>query len=193
MDEHNSLFQCGCPTFSLPWSWLFLTSGRPFIFRQWYNDFFSPTCARWWIGEWQKCSASCGSSGQTRRAVLCIQAVSVDEQKALPPSECEHVPKPTSLSSCNTHIACPADWTAGSWSKVRLEQHYEQFISKFRFHRSCIEIWSTRKTITSLVFILNPKHGLLRIIPDHGKSPGCVTFIQDPSPLFVSSHLCSAH
>nr|XP_046249394.1 A disintegrin and metalloproteinase with thrombospondin motifs 7 isoform X2 [Scatophagus argus] len=76
-----------------------------------------PCPATWWVGEWQKCSSSCGSSGQTKRTVLCIQAVSVEEQKALQPSECGHVPKPESLSSCNTHIPCPADWTAGSWSK----------------------------------------------------------------------------
>ncbi|KAM9366951.1 A disintegrin and metalloproteinase with thrombospondin motifs 7 [Symphorus nematophorus] len=79
-----------------------------------------PCPAIWWAGEWQKCSASCGSSGQTKRTVLCIQAVSVEEQKALQPSECEHMPKPESLSSCNTHIPCPADWTTGSWSKCSL-------------------------------------------------------------------------
>lgn len=87
-----------------------------------------PACVRWWIGEWQKCSASCGRSGQTKRTVLCIQAVSAEEQKALPSRECEHVPKPASLSSCNTHIPCPADWTAGNWSKVSLDQHYEPFV-----------------------------------------------------------------
>lgn len=79
-----------------------------------------PCPAIWWSGEWQKCSASCGSSGLTKRTVLCIQAVSAEEQKARPASECEHIPKPESLSSCNTHIPCPADWTAGSWSKCSL-------------------------------------------------------------------------
>lgn len=79
---------------------------------------FASVLDRWWVGEWQKCSASCGSTGQTKRTVLCIQAVSVEEQKALQSSECEHIPKPESLSSCNTHIPCPADWTAGGWSKV---------------------------------------------------------------------------
>ncbi|XP_033486759.2 A disintegrin and metalloproteinase with thrombospondin motifs 7 [Epinephelus lanceolatus] len=79
-----------------------------------------PCPAIWWVGEWQKCSASCGSSGQTKRTVLCIQAVSTEEQKALQPSECEHIPKPESLSSCNTHIPCPADWTRGNWSKCSL-------------------------------------------------------------------------
>uniref|UniRef100_A0A4W6F769 ADAM metallopeptidase with thrombospondin type 1 motif 7 n=1 Tax=Lates calcarifer TaxID=8187 RepID=A0A4W6F769_LATCA len=79
-----------------------------------------PCPAIWWVGEWQKCSASCGSSGLAKRTVLCIQAVSAEEQKALQPSECEHIPRPESLSSCNTHIPCPADWTTGSWSKCSL-------------------------------------------------------------------------
>ncbi|XP_076594528.1 A disintegrin and metalloproteinase with thrombospondin motifs 7 [Chaetodon auriga] len=79
-----------------------------------------PCPAIWWVGEWEKCSASCGSSGQTKRTVLCIQAVSAEEQKALQPSECEHMPRPESLSSCNTHIPCPADWTTGTWSKCSL-------------------------------------------------------------------------
>ncbi|XP_078128124.1 A disintegrin and metalloproteinase with thrombospondin motifs 7 [Sander vitreus] len=79
-----------------------------------------PCPAIWWFGEWQKCSASCGSSGLTKRSVLCIQAISAEEQKALQPSECEHIPKPESLSSCNAHIPCPSDWTTGSWSKCSL-------------------------------------------------------------------------
>ncbi|KAF3686676.1 A disintegrin and metalloproteinase with thrombospondin motifs 7 [Channa argus] len=79
-----------------------------------------PCPAIWWIGEWQKCSASCGSSGLAKRTVLCIQAVSVEEQRALQPSDCEYIPKPESLTSCNTHIPCPADWTTSSWSKCSL-------------------------------------------------------------------------
>lgn len=73
---------------------------------------------RWWVGEWQKCSASCGTSGVAKRTVMCIQAISVDDQKALPPSQCESIPKPESVLSCNTDIPCPADWTTGNWSKV---------------------------------------------------------------------------
>lgn len=79
-----------------------------------------PCPAIWWIGDWQKCSTSCGNSGQTKRTVLCIQAVSAEEQKALQPSQCEHMPRPESQTSCNTHIPCPADWSAGSWSKCSL-------------------------------------------------------------------------
>lgn len=74
--------------------------------------------SRWWVGDWQKCSASCGSLGLTKRTVLCIQAVSAEEQKALEPSFCAHIPKPESISSCNTLMPCPADWNTGRWSKV---------------------------------------------------------------------------
>uniref|UniRef100_A0A8C3AT39 ADAM metallopeptidase with thrombospondin type 1 motif 7 n=1 Tax=Cyclopterus lumpus TaxID=8103 RepID=A0A8C3AT39_CYCLU len=80
----------------------------------------APCPAIWWVGEWHKCSASCGSSGLTKRAVLCTRAVSAVEQEALQPGECQHIPRPESLSSCNTHIPCPADWTTGSWSKCSL-------------------------------------------------------------------------
>ncbi|XP_033973053.1 A disintegrin and metalloproteinase with thrombospondin motifs 7 [Trematomus bernacchii] len=79
-----------------------------------------PCPAIWWVGEWQKCSASCGSSGLSKRTVLCVQAVSAEEQKALQPSECERTPTPESLSSCNTHIPCPADWASSSWTKCSL-------------------------------------------------------------------------
>ncbi|XP_071778586.2 A disintegrin and metalloproteinase with thrombospondin motifs 7 [Centroberyx gerrardi] len=76
--------------------------------------------AIWWVGEWQKCSSSCGSSGLAKRTVICIQAVSVEEQRAMQPVECKHTPKPESASSCNTHIPCPADWTTGGWSECSL-------------------------------------------------------------------------
>uniref|UniRef100_A0A3Q2PM02 ADAM metallopeptidase with thrombospondin type 1 motif 7 n=1 Tax=Fundulus heteroclitus TaxID=8078 RepID=A0A3Q2PM02_FUNHE len=79
-----------------------------------YRD---PCPAIWWVGDWHKCSASCGSLGQAIRKVLCIQAVSAEEQEALDPSDCKHIPQPESISACNTHIPCPADWSAGSWSK----------------------------------------------------------------------------
>lgn len=92
---------------------------------------------RWWVGEWQKCSASCGSSGQMKRTVLCIQAVSVEEQKALQSSECQHMPKPEALSSCNTHIPCPADWTLGSWSKVRQVLEYAVELWSNHFYSMC--------------------------------------------------------
>lgn len=82
--------------------------------------FCVPLC-RWWVGDWQKCSASCGSLGLAKRMVLCVEAVSADEQKSLDPSYCEHLAKPESVSTCNTHTPCPADWVTGSWSKVSFE------------------------------------------------------------------------
>lgn len=90
---------------------------------------FVRLCVSWWVGEWQKCSASCGSSGQTKRTVLCIQAVSAEEQKALQPKDCERVPKPEPVLSCNTHIPCPANWTADGWSKVRPRMFMYNFLS----------------------------------------------------------------
>nr|XP_015198836.1 PREDICTED: A disintegrin and metalloproteinase with thrombospondin motifs 7-like [Lepisosteus oculatus] len=72
--------------------------------------------ARWWAGEWQKCSASCGDEGLMKRTVLCVQSVGADEQRALQPSECENLTKPESVAPCNTQ-PCPADWTVGNWSE----------------------------------------------------------------------------
>ncbi|KAL1007674.1 hypothetical protein UPYG_G00090020 [Umbra pygmaea] len=76
--------------------------------------------AIWWVGEWQKCSASCGTQGLSKRSVLCIQAVGLEEKRALQPSECQHMPKPESVAPCNTHIPCPADWSAGNWSECSM-------------------------------------------------------------------------
>uniref|UniRef100_A0A8C1Z2L3 ADAM metallopeptidase with thrombospondin type 1 motif 7 n=1 Tax=Cyprinus carpio TaxID=7962 RepID=A0A8C1Z2L3_CYPCA len=73
--------------------------------------------AMWWVGEWQKCSSSCGDIGLSKRTVLCIQSLGLDEQRALQPAECQHLPKPESIVRCNTHVSCPADWTTGSWSE----------------------------------------------------------------------------
>ncbi|KAK0136944.1 A disintegrin and metalloproteinase with thrombospondin motifs 7 [Merluccius polli] len=74
----------------------------------------------WWAGEWQKCSSSCGLSGMTKRTVLCIQALDLEERRALQHAECKHTAKPESVSSCNTHIPCPADWLSGSWADCSL-------------------------------------------------------------------------
>ncbi|KAM9331023.1 A disintegrin and metalloproteinase with thrombospondin motifs 12 [Gastrophryne carolinensis] len=72
--------------------------------------------ARWWVGEWQECSASCGSSGLKKRTVLCIRTVGLDEQ-ALPSEDCNHLIKPKSYLSCNRNISCPSDWSVSSWSR----------------------------------------------------------------------------
>lgn len=72
---------------------------------------------RWWAGEWEACSATCGPHGEKKRTVLCIQTMGSDEQ-ALPPTDCQHLLKPKTLLSCNRDILCPSDWTVGNWSEV---------------------------------------------------------------------------
>lgn len=54
-----------------------------------------------------------------KRTVLCIQSVWLDEQRALPPTECQHLSKPDATAACNRDILCPAQWTIGNWSEVR--------------------------------------------------------------------------
>ncbi|ERE81444.1 A disintegrin and metalloproteinase with thrombospondin motif 12 [Cricetulus griseus] len=71
---------------------------------------------RWWAGEWEACSMTCGPYGEKKRTVLCIQTMGSDEQ-ALPATDCQHLLKPKSLVSCNRDILCPSDWTVGNWSE----------------------------------------------------------------------------
>ncbi|XP_050165709.1 A disintegrin and metalloproteinase with thrombospondin motifs 7, partial [Myiozetetes cayanensis] len=76
-----------------------------------------PCPARWWVGEWQQCSASCGSSGLMKRTVLCIQSVGLDEQRALQPADCQHLPKPDATAPCHWDVPCPSQWAVGNWSE----------------------------------------------------------------------------
>ncbi|NWT01868.1 ATS7 metalloproteinase, partial [Mionectes macconnelli] len=76
-----------------------------------------PCPARWWVGEWQQCSASCGSSGLMKRTVLCIQSVGLDEQRALQPADCQHLPKPDATTPCHRDVPCPSQWAVGNWSE----------------------------------------------------------------------------
>lgn len=71
---------------------------------------------RWWAGEWEACSMTCGPYGEKKRTVLCIQTMGSDEQ-ALPATDCQHLLKPKTLVSCNRDILCPSDWTVGNWSE----------------------------------------------------------------------------
>ncbi|XP_037689196.1 A disintegrin and metalloproteinase with thrombospondin motifs 7 isoform X2 [Choloepus didactylus] len=75
-----------------------------------------PCPARWWAGEWQLCSSSCGPRGLSRRTVLCIRSVGLDEQSALEPAACEHLARPPTESPCNRDVPCPATWAVGNWS-----------------------------------------------------------------------------
>ncbi|XP_027266763.1 A disintegrin and metalloproteinase with thrombospondin motifs 7 isoform X1 [Cricetulus griseus] len=76
-----------------------------------------PCPARWWAGEWQMCSRSCGPGGFSRRTVLCIRSVGLDEQRALAPLACEHLPRPLAETPCNRHVPCPSNWGVGNWSQ----------------------------------------------------------------------------
>ncbi|XP_075620654.1 A disintegrin and metalloproteinase with thrombospondin motifs 7 isoform X2 [Balearica regulorum gibbericeps] len=79
-----------------------------------------PCPARWWVGEWQKCSATCGPSGLMRRTVLCIQSVGLDEQRALQQADCQHLPKPDAAAPCHQEVPCPSQWTVGNWSECSM-------------------------------------------------------------------------
>ncbi|XP_053557160.1 A disintegrin and metalloproteinase with thrombospondin motifs 12 [Bombina bombina] len=71
---------------------------------------------RWWAGEWQQCSTTCGPTGEKKRTVLCIRTVGSDEQ-ALPSEDCHHLTKPKDYISCNRDVLCPSDWTVSNWSQ----------------------------------------------------------------------------
>ncbi|NWW53611.1 ATS7 metalloproteinase, partial [Pedionomus torquatus] len=76
-----------------------------------------PCPARWWVGEWTKCSATCGRSGLMKRTVLCIQSVGLDEQRALQHADCQHLPKPEATAPCHQEVPCPSQWAVGNWSE----------------------------------------------------------------------------
>ncbi|XP_010192321.1 PREDICTED: A disintegrin and metalloproteinase with thrombospondin motifs 7-like, partial [Mesitornis unicolor] len=76
-----------------------------------------PCPARWWVGEWQKCSATCGPAGLLKRTVLCIQSVGLDEQRALQHADCQHLPRPDATAPCPQEIPCPSPWAVGNWSE----------------------------------------------------------------------------
>lgn len=78
-----------------------------------------PCFPRWWVGEWQKCSATCGPSGLMKRTVLCIQSVGLDEQRALQHADCQHLSKPDATAPCHREVPCPSLWAVGNWSEVR--------------------------------------------------------------------------
>ncbi|KAM8961416.1 A disintegrin and metalloproteinase with thrombospondin motifs 12 [Pelodytes ibericus] len=71
---------------------------------------------RWWAGEWQQCSTTCGPTGEKKRTVLCIRTVGSDEQ-ALPSEDCHHLTKPKGYVSCHRDVLCPSDWTVSNWSE----------------------------------------------------------------------------
>ncbi|XP_059193198.1 A disintegrin and metalloproteinase with thrombospondin motifs 12 [Centropristis striata] len=72
--------------------------------------------ARWWVGGWQQCTATCGSQGLRKRTVLCVRTVS-GEERVLHPVECKHLLKPKPLVPCNRDVPCGQDWAAGNWEE----------------------------------------------------------------------------
>ncbi|KAM9446411.1 A disintegrin and metalloproteinase with thrombospondin motifs 12-like [Clarias gariepinus] len=75
--------------------------------------------ARWWVGGWQSCSATCGSDGIRKRTVLCVRTVS-GEERVLHPGDCRKLPKPKAAVTCNRNVTCGSAWAVGNWSECSL-------------------------------------------------------------------------
>ncbi|KAG7481568.1 hypothetical protein MATL_G00067570 [Megalops atlanticus] len=72
--------------------------------------------ARWWVGGWQACTATCGPSGVKKRTVLCVRTVG-GEERVLHPGDCKHLLKPKPVVPCNRDLPCGSDWAVGTWSE----------------------------------------------------------------------------
>uniref|UniRef100_UPI0037E80270 A disintegrin and metalloproteinase with thrombospondin motifs 12-like n=1 Tax=Semicossyphus pulcher TaxID=241346 RepID=UPI0037E80270 len=72
--------------------------------------------ARWWVGGWQQCTATCGPEGIRKRTVLCVRTVS-GEERVLHPVECKHLLKPKPVVQCNRDVPCGQDWAVGNWEE----------------------------------------------------------------------------
>uniref|UniRef100_UPI00358EB0BC A disintegrin and metalloproteinase with thrombospondin motifs 7-like n=1 Tax=Myxine glutinosa TaxID=7769 RepID=UPI00358EB0BC len=72
--------------------------------------------ARWWTGDWQSCSTSCGPGGLVKRTILCLRAIGADEQQALLDTDCQNLPKPEVEGPCPYFTECLEQWITGPWS-----------------------------------------------------------------------------
>ncbi|KAM9392813.1 A disintegrin and metalloproteinase with thrombospondin motifs 12-like [Pholidichthys leucotaenia] len=72
--------------------------------------------ARWWVGGWQQCTATCGSDGLRKRTVLCVRTV-LGEERVLHPVECKHLLKPKPVVPCNRDVTCGHEWSVSSWEE----------------------------------------------------------------------------
>ncbi|KAJ8285307.1 hypothetical protein GJAV_G00025360 [Gymnothorax javanicus] len=72
--------------------------------------------ARWWVGGWQPCSATCGPSGVKKRTVLCVRTVGGDE-RVLHYGDCRSLLKPKPVMPCNRDLQCGSNWTVGPWGE----------------------------------------------------------------------------
>ncbi|XP_062874431.1 A disintegrin and metalloproteinase with thrombospondin motifs 12 [Trichomycterus rosablanca] len=75
--------------------------------------------ARWWVGGWQPCSASCGPTGTRKRTVLCVRTVD-GEERVLHPADCRNLPKPKPAVACNRDVTCGSAWAVGNWSQCSM-------------------------------------------------------------------------
>ena len=69
----------------------------------------------WHIGEWSKCSQTCGG-GRKTRSVVCKQLINQDEEVILDDTECQ-TQRPLSERICRRGN-CPAMWVAEDWTEV---------------------------------------------------------------------------
>nr|XP_021332071.1 A disintegrin and metalloproteinase with thrombospondin motifs 12 [Danio rerio] len=72
--------------------------------------------ARWWVGGWQTCSSTCGSTGVKKRTILCVRTVA-GEERVLHPGDCKQLLKPKPAVPCNRDVPCGSEWTVGNWSE----------------------------------------------------------------------------
>ncbi|XP_061585512.1 A disintegrin and metalloproteinase with thrombospondin motifs 12 [Cololabis saira] len=72
--------------------------------------------ARWWVGGWQQCTATCGLDGLRKRTVLCVRTVS-GEERVLHPVECKHLLKPKPVVPCNRDVPCAQEWAVDNWEE----------------------------------------------------------------------------
>ena len=79
---------------------------------------------RWVTGEWEHCSASCGSYGFQERQVHCVTAgdakVGNWTDAIVDPNKCfENSMIPDGTRPCNRK-PCPGNWVPTGWSHVSL-------------------------------------------------------------------------
>uniref|UniRef100_A0A674AJ57 ADAM metallopeptidase with thrombospondin type 1 motif, 12 n=1 Tax=Salmo trutta TaxID=8032 RepID=A0A674AJ57_SALTR len=108
--------------------------------------------ARWWVGGWQLCSATCGSEGVRKRTVMCVRTVA-GEERVLHPGDCKQLLKPKPVVPCNRDLPCGPDWAVGSWSAV---QFYSQTFSPslppclFLCFCTCLDPFSSLASLSCL-------------------------------------------
>ncbi|XP_060551939.1 thrombospondin type-1 domain-containing protein 4-like isoform X2 [Ruditapes philippinarum] len=70
----------------------------------------------WFEGPWSKCTATCGSSVQTRD-VVCMKKLERNMIAVVGAENCKEHPKPETQKPCPTLPDCPAMWFMTKWSQ----------------------------------------------------------------------------